>query len=184
MVGPLEGFADVWGAVFFKQVYGFDQSTANSLPSIIFMGMCFGGPLLSIMAEKTANYLGFIMGAGFVMLLVFIALIAGVLTINSITLSFILVGICCSYQIIAIYKASTYVDESMAGLTNAVANMIIMSFGYAFHTVIGFIVKFYGGIEKAQSLIYGVGIIPVALAIGTTGFFVLFYQERRESKGV
>jgi predicted MFS family arabinose efflux permease len=188
MVGPLEGFADVWGAAFFKQVYGFEQGIANSLPSIIFMGMCFGGPLLSIMAEKTGNYLGFIMGAGFVMLLVFLALIAGVLTINSITISFILVGICCSYQIIAIYKASTYVSESVAGLTNAVANMIIMSFGYAFHAVIGFVVNLYGGIEKAQPLIYGIGIIPAALAVGTIGFSVLFYQERssikKQSRGV
>ena len=37
MVGPLEGFADVWGTVFLKQVYGIDGNLAASLPSMIFI---------------------------------------------------------------------------------------------------------------------------------------------------
>src|SRR5690348_3965634 len=50
MLGPLEGFSDVWGSGFLKQVYGLTPSTASYLPSMIFIGMCFGSPILSLIA--------------------------------------------------------------------------------------------------------------------------------------
>lgn len=177
MLGPLEGFADVWGASFLSQVYRFDSITAGSLPSMIFIGMCFGAPLLSLAAEKSGQYIGTIIAAGSIMFLVFAALITGILTKTSITGGFILVGICCAYQILAIYKASTYVTEDLAGLTTAVANMIIMSFGYGFDSVIGYIVNAYGGTQVPQAFIYGVGVIPLTLALGVIGFIFLAYKE-------
>ena len=111
MVGPLEGFADVWGSEFLKQIYGFDTLTSSYLPSMIFIGMCFGAPVLGLIAEKTGSYIGSIIGAGIIMLGIFVALVAGILSVNSITLGFIFVGICSAYQIVAIYKVSTYVHE-------------------------------------------------------------------------
>ncbi|EHL30692.1 hypothetical protein LDG_7331 [Legionella drancourtii LLAP12] len=179
MLGPLEGFSDVWGPVFLKQVYGLNTTTANYLPSMIYIGMCFGSPLLSLIAEKTGYYLGTIIAAGALMCFIFIALVAGVLTVPGITLSFILVGVCCAYQILAIYKVSTYVPEHLAGLATAIANMIIMIFGYGFHSAIGFMVNAYGGINVSQAFVYGIGVIPLTLAAGIMGFLVLAYQEKR-----
>ena len=178
MVGPLEGFADVWGSAFIKKVYGFDQSVASYLPSMIFIGMCFGAPVLSYIAEKMDNYLGVIIGAGIIMALVFLALISQKLTSNTIPISFILVGICSAYQILAIYKASTYVPEHVVGITTAVANMIIMSFGYAFHTTIGIVINAFGGIGEVNAFIYGLAIIPATLGFAALGFTALYYQER------
>lgn len=177
MVGPLEGFADVWGTAFLKQAYGFDGTVAASLPSMIFIGMCFGAPLLSFIAEKV-SYLGAIVGAGAMMSVIFVLLLAAHLTSGAISVSFVLVGICCAYQILAIYKASTYVREQVAGLTTAVANMIIMIFGYVFHTIIGTVVNAMGGPHNSEALIYGVAVIPIALAMGTTGFIFLYVQEK------
>lgn len=178
MLGPLEGFADVWGSDFLQQVYGLQASTAHYLPSMIFIGMCFGAPILSIIAEKSGHYFGTIIVAGAVMALTFIALVVGILTITTITIGFILVGICCAYQILAIYKASTYVTESLSGLTTALANMIIMSFGYAFHTVIGIVINTYGGTHVSRAFVYGIGIIPVTILIGVTGFIYLACQDK------
>ncbi len=178
MVGPLEGFADVWGSAFIKRVYGFDATLASYLPSMIFIGMCFGAPLLSFIAEKTNNYLAVIIGAGLAMTLVFLALIAQQLDSNTMVFGFILVGVCCAYQILAIYKASTYLPEDYAGITTAIANMIIMSFGYGFHTTIGLLINNFGGPTKTTAFIYGLSVIPVTLALAVIGFFVLFYQER------
>ncbi|WP_454784213.1 MFS transporter [Legionella sp. WA2024007413] len=178
MLGPLEGFSDVWGSGFLKQVYGLDASTANYLPSMIFIGMCFGSPVLSLIAEKSGYYLGTIIAAGITMCLIFTALVTGMLNVSSITMSFILVGMCCAYQILAIYKVSTYVPEHLAGLTTAIANMIIMIFGYAFHTIIGFVVNENGGIREAGAFVYGIGVIPVTLAMGVIGFLFLAYREK------
>ena len=178
MVGPLEGFADVWGRAFLKQVYGLDGTLAASLPSMIFIGMCFGAPLLSLIAEKIGSYLATIIGAGIAMVLSFFLLLTWHLTSGLLTMSFVLVGICCAYQILAIYKASTYVREQVAGLTTAVANMIIMIFGYAFHATIGGIINVMGGQHSSDALIYGVAVIPIALSIGTLGFILLFRSEK------
>ncbi len=178
MLGPLEGFSDVWGPAFLKQVYGLDDTIAHSLPSMIFVGMCFGAPILSLIAEKTKGYLAVIITSGLIMLLTFTALVLQILSISSITLSFLIVGVCCAYQILAIYKASTYVPEQLAGLTTAIANMIIMSFGYGFHASIGFVIHYFGGTKVNQAFIYGISVIPVTLALGVLGFLLIACQER------
>ncbi len=182
MVGPLEGFADVWGAAFLKQVYGFENSIAVSLPSAIFIGMCFGAPVLSLIAEKTKSYLGTIVASGIIMAGSFVALLVCSMNSVSIGIMFVVVGVCCSYQIIAIYKASTYVKEHAAGLTTAVANMVIMSFGYVFHTIIGWTINVMGGPNDSKAFVYGVLVIPVALAIGSIGFYIIILSEHIKKK--
>jgi predicted MFS family arabinose efflux permease len=180
MVGPLEGFADVWGTQFLKQSYGYDNNIAASMPSMIFIGMCFGAPLLSLIAEKSKNYLGTIIGAGLVMILAFTLLVTGYMSVSTMSVSFILVGICSAYQIIAIYKASTYVKENVVGLTTAIANMIIMIFGYGFHSIIGYVIKIMGNYDLSSAFTYGIAVVPFALAVGTIGFSSLMYQEPRK----
>jgi MFS family permease len=182
MVGPLEGFADVWGTAFLKQNYGFDSTLAASLPSLIFIGMCFGSPLLNLIAEKVGNHLLTIAGAGVVMAVCFVSLLSYSLSSGLLSINFVLVGACCSYQILAIYKASTYVREQVAGLTTAVANMIIMVFGYAFHTTMGGIINSLGGPQAPQALFYGVMVIPIALGVGSCGFMLLLTKDKKTVK--
>lgn len=181
MVGPLEGFADVWGTAFLKNAYGFEGALAASLPSMIFIGMCFGSPVLNFIAERTGSYIGTVIGAGAVMAVSFFLLVGWQLSSGVLSISFVIVGVCCAYQILAIYKASTYVREEVAGLTTAVANMIIMTFGYAFHAIIGCVINVMGGPAAPQALIYGIAVIPVALCIGTGGFAFLLKQERQKA---
>lgn len=182
MVGPLEGFADVWGKAFLKQAYDFDNTLAASLPSMIFMGMCFGAPILSFIAEKVDSYLATVIGAGFVMTVSFSLMLVSHLTPGVISFNFVIIGMCCAYQILAIYKASTYVREQVAGLTTAIANMIIMLFGYAFHSTIGGIINIMGGPNTSQALVYGVAVIPLALIVGTIGFALLLTLEKKNKK--
>lgn len=178
MVGIWEGFADVWGTVFFKQVYGFDNALAATLPSMIYIGICFGSPVLSLIADKIGSYLATIIGAGITMTFCFTLLLFSHLTTGILSLSLILIGVCCSYQILAIYKASTYVRMEVAGLTTAVANMIIMLFGYMFHAIIGGIVNAMGGANTSEALVYGLSVIPGALFLGISGFVLLFVREK------
>lgn len=208
MVGPLEGFADVWGTEFLKQVYHFDDAVAASLPSLIFLGMCFGAPFLSLLAEKTNKYLTIILTSAILMALGFIAILSKILNVTSMSVIFVAMGILCAYQILAIYKASTYVPEKISGLTTAVANMIIMLFGYLFHTLIGKIVNSFTIVDPSNAIIgaainsktaveasstasaalvyspdafiYGISIIPTALAISALGFVMLIIRQRRK----
>lgn len=178
MVGPLEGFADVWGTVFLTYVYGLDTSLAATLPSMIFIGMCFGSPLLNLIAEKVGNYFITIIGSGLLMAFGFTLLMITSLSPLFLSICFIIIGACCAYQILAIYKISTYVRAENAGLTTAVANMTIMLFGYLFHTAMGSVIQIYGGASDAKALFYGISIIPIGLFLGTCGFIILYIRER------
>lgn len=180
MVGPLEGFADVWGTLFFQKIYGYDVTISASLPSMIFLGMCVGAPLLSLIADKIKDYLLTIIGAGLIMTVGFCFLIVTHLSFGILVFNLLLIGICCAYQILAIYKASTYVREEVAGLTTAIANMIIMFFGYAFHTLIGQTINFAGGSNTPIALISGILIIPIALCMGSCGYVLLYKTEKKQ----
>lgn len=179
MVGPLEGFADVWGTHFLKQVYGYEATLAASLPSMIFIGMCFGAPVLSFIAERVGTF-ATIIGAGFTMCLSFLLMLSCSLPSVVLSVFFVVVGISCAYQILAIYQASTYVSEQVAGLTTAVANMIIMIFGYIFHTIIGSVINHFGGANDSCALVYGNLVIPIALFIGSSGFVFLRVKGRKK----
>lgn len=176
MVGPLEGFADVWGVAYLKTSYGFDQALASSLPSMIFIGMCFGSPVLSFVGEKL-GHIKTIVSSGIIMMVVFIGLLTQVMSAPLMSISLVVVGICSAYQILAIYAASTLVDEGVAGLTTAVANMIIMLFGYAFHSVIGGVINLLGGAGSQEAFTYGIAVIPAALMLSVVGFTVIRFQS-------
>ena len=60
--------------------------------------------------------------------------------------------------------------------------VIIMIFGYAFHSIIGAIVNVMGGPSSSEALICGVAVIPIALCLGTIGFILLFIWEKRAEK--
>jgi predicted MFS family arabinose efflux permease len=179
MVGPLEGFADVWGSVFLNQACGFSETLSSSLPSMVFVGMCFGAPFLSFIAEKVGNYLVTIIGVAVVMASIFFLMLFSSLSAAALSVGFVLIGVCSAYQILAIYKVSTYVREGISALTTACANMIIMTFGYVFHTAIGTLVHSFGGPTSSVALVSGMIVIPVALCLGGAGFVFLYRQEKK-----
>ncbi len=189
MVGPLEGFADVWGKEYLRLVYKLNENVASSLPSLIFLGMCFGSPILSWITEKTKAYYGFIILSAVVMAACFFLLLTGQLPVSALALMFVIVGIFCAYQILAIYKASTYGGEQLVGLTTACANMIIMTFGYVFHSIIGQMMShFWDGTMNAEIPVYdahaytlSLMVIPVGLLMGAIGFIWLATANRRHS---
>lgn len=182
MVGPLEGFADLWGKQFLEFTYNLDSSIAAGLSSTLFLGACFGSPLLSYIATRINNDSLTIFMSGCIMAVGFIILILGIG--NPVTLSIMLaiMGCCCTYQTYAIFKASTYVNEHAVGLTTAVANMIIMLFGYAFHTTLGIVINMNGGSDSVIALRHGIAVIPVTLILGALGFLAIYAQENKGLK--
>lgn len=182
MVGPLEGFADLWGKQFLQYTYGFEGNVAASLSSTLFIGTCFGAPLLSFIASRINNDSLTILLAGCVMTIGFIAILFGVGNPAILSVIFAIIGGCCTYQSYAIFKASTYVNENAVGLTTAIANMIIMLFGYGFHTTMGIVINSFGGNTSAMALKYGTAVVPIGLILGSLGFLIIYWQESKTSK--
>ncbi|MBP6218829.1 MAG: MFS transporter [Oligoflexales bacterium] len=171
-VGPLEGFADVWGVQFLKTFHEIPAGLASGLPSWIFIGMGIGGPLLSLIAEKSGDYVRVVLAVSFLMLSSFILLLTVKMSVVVLSALFLLIGIGCAYQILMIYQVSTRVEERLKGLSSVVSNMIIMIFGYVFHTSIGKCVEHFAGSQELsafqdqRSLSLAISVIPLALSVG------------------
>lgn len=186
MVGPLEGFADVWSSSFLRAAYGLSASTAASLPALIFIGMAFGGPLQSLIARRYQSDLAVVFGSGLVMMLAMFLLLCQQVPTALLPLAFFAIGLGCAYQIIAIAYATKLVGETHVGITSATANMIIMVFGYFFHSAIGKIVASFSAPAaltfSKEALTYGLFIVPVLLLVGSVGFAWLLIKSREKKQ--
>ena len=139
----------------------------------MYIGMGFGAPLLSNIAERTNSHLKVIISSAIIMLLSFTLFMTIKLPIYVIFPVMFLIGMCSSYQILAIYKATTFVKSNIVGLTTTFANMMIMLFGYFFHSVIGYLVDIFGGSNSQEALTIGISTIPLSLLVAAIGFILI-----------
>lgn len=188
MVGPLEGFAGVWATEYLKTVYDYSDNWGSTLPSFIFFGVGFGAPLLAYVASKTHSYYGMTILCGWGMALGFTLLLMGALDRTTMMFVFSIVGVLSAFQLLVIYLATTYVHEKVLGLTTACANMILMAFGYLFHSSIGeLLTLFWSGSSTVNGVaIYdpyaytmALSIIPVGCVLGTLGVSWLALRRKK-----
>lgn len=187
MVGTLEGFADVWAVSFFEVVYGIERASAAFLPSLIFLGMCVGALGLPVIAEKFKIYHQLILASAVVMGGLFLLIICSKFDIRILQVSMFCLGIFSAYQILVIYLNILNAPPEYGNLVTAITNMIIMSFGYVFHSVIGAVMTcVWDGtmkgcipVYKSEAYIYGLLIIPATLLMAFIGFVTLGYLKPR-----
>lgn len=188
MVGSLEGFADVWSMPFFNQIYGFSEYQSTFIASIIFVGMCFGGPLLAYFSSLLGSIHCMVFLTGittamiFGILFYFSSLSFGVSSI----LMFVL-GILCCYQVLVFTIAGDMVSRARAGVVIAIINCINMSFGHLFHKIISYMMQSGWDGELSEKLaplyshevfVSGLAAIPVCAVIGSLGFLYLARRKR------
>jgi sugar phosphate permease len=187
MVGPLEGFADVWGVTYLMRTYNFDKATAAQVTSFIFVGMLFGGPLLAAVAERLKAYYsvaatcGFLMAAFFIVLLMFPHSISH----NMLCVLMLCTGALCCYQVLLFAIGSQMVSFALMGVTVAFLNCINMFGGSFFHLVIGFLLDVFwtgttqGGLRIYSAANFAVALMAIPSACVLGAFLVLFVRPRK-----
>ena len=181
MVGPLEGFADAWGSAFMISVYGLDKAIADSITLSVFLGMCAGCLILPYIADKTRLYFGVTIFSGIVMIICFVYILSVRANADSLYYTCVITGIFCAYQVVIIARIATFVSEERSGMAAAVANMIIMTFGWVFHNSIGMTLDNLWNGEivdgarsySAEAFITSISIIPTAMSLAITGMTVI-----------
>ncbi|WP_333023074.1 MFS transporter [Wolbachia endosymbiont of Pentidionis agamae] len=190
MVGPLEGFADGWVKTFLSEVHGITEDWASSISSVIFIGMGVGSFSLAYLLEKYNNaHYTIIISCSIIMIVSFLLLFFQINNIYIISVILFIVGFASGYQVVTTYKAISYVNTNLVGMTTAVANMIVMIFGYVFHVGIAKIIDFYWDNKMvAEKPVYGssllikaISIIPICLLIATFGFMWLKLQDKKKA---
>lgn len=189
MMGPLEGFADAWGIPFFTNVINIDIANAQALPSIIFFGFAFGCPVVGYIGEKYQIPYTIMITSAIAMALIYVGLF--IFKPNNLILLYALmfiVGMLCAYQVFMIFINTRIVPKHLAGLSSTFTNMVAMSFGTFFHSIIGSVMnwRWDGTIENqlpiysSADYIYGLSIIPIGLIVGFCGFLYLKPKNQRE----
>ncbi|MBQ4874927.1 MAG: MFS transporter [Rickettsiaceae bacterium H1] len=183
MVGPIEGFADGWATTFLKVAYpNLADYLFVFLPSLILLGIAFGAPIIGLIAEKTQAYYRLIILSGITMCVSFILIFAQINSTPILLIIFFTIGIFSSYQTLVIYKSSTLAPEKFVGLTTACANMVIMIFGYFFHTVIGEVIEMHSVTNNYnfESLVMGILVIPICLFIASCIFIYISIKDNEK----
>lgn len=177
MVGPMEGFADAWGSAFLINIYAIDKVYADYLILSILLGMSAGCVILPYVADKTGYYFGVTITSGIVLILCFYYILSGVASVGILDYVCIIIGVFSAYQVVMLAKISTFVSEERSGLAGAVANMIIMAFGWFFHNSIGLSLDslwdgaIVDGIRQYSNdaFIKSISIIPSAIIVAIIG---------------
>ncbi len=188
MVGPLEGFADVWGVNYLMVAMGVSKADAAGMVSCIFVGMLFGGPLLAAVSKRLGNH-AVIAGCSVGMVLAFLYLLFGGDLSGTYLLSalFFGVGILCCYQVLVFATGSELVTTAMLGVTIAFLNCVNMLGGSFFHSTIGWAMDlFWTGLMDNGLRQYGLPsyqkalmIIPLAATVGGVIVAVLGARRRK-----
>lgn len=189
MVGSLEGFADVWAIPFLSQIYGYSEYESISATSIIYTGMCVGGPILAWSAEKFKSNIVMILMTGILTTTIFIILFSNQkISYNKLAIIMFCIGILCCYQVLVFTLATELVSKSWAGLSIAIINCINMSFGHFFHVGISKIIQnYWTGTVNAENIatydlkayIMALSPIPIFSLIGALGFLYLSIMQKK-----
>ncbi|GAT75666.1 bicyclomycin resistance protein, partial [Ehrlichia ruminantium] len=187
MIGPLEGFADGWASSFLRTISNISQESAALLPSMIFFGVCFGAFGLPYMLEKSFDSYNLLILSAIAMFGAFVLMFVASSNVVLVLISFFILGFFSAYQIIATDEILRHVDSNVVALTSAVNNMIVMGFGYVFHTVISYVLDLSWDGKIVDSvpvydktlMLNAMLCIPCGLLIGLVGFTYLKYKNRK-----
>ena len=188
MVGSLEGFADVWAMPFFTQIYQLSEMESNIATSLVYVGMCFGGPILAFLASLLKSNNSIIIIAGVMMGIIFVILLSfSSLNFLATSILMFLLGIFCCYQVLIFTMVSNLVPSKSSGLAIAIVNCINMSFGHIFHKFMSILISYnWDGlvnnsnvpIYSRDDFIMAISIIPICCIIGIIGFMYLFQKSK------
>jgi MFS family permease len=186
MVAPLEGFADTHATAFLFSLYQIPRIIGDSIAFFILVGMCAGAIVLPYLAEKINGYYILTALSAFSMAICFVLMFFFSIPVNILYGIYFIIGFFSAYQVIILSKIASYYPTNLAGLAGAIANMIVMSFGYLFNTVIGLSLDYFWENTMIETIrtyssttyIKAISIIPIALCIAGVGFLIIAIKRK------
>lgn len=189
MYVPLAAFADMWGVPFFKETYGFKESHAATLNSVIYLGVIVGGLFLGKMSslfktQRTPMLLGAFVSSFCYVILIFIHPLPEWALYGLLFLG----GIFFSFECLCFPAVCAHVPPQYTGITMGFTNMVIMLSGVVMQPVIGILLQnfwtgtFNDGIPSynIQDFQWALSLLPLSLAMA--GVLVLFIREQTLSE--
>jgi MFS family permease len=192
MGGPLYAIAGGFGSSYFFQGLGISKDNADFLPSLIFIGMATGGPILGWIGEKYRAYrlITQLCAIGMAVSLALIFTLGQSLSGGAFyavigTLLF-LVGVLCNYQVMVFSLVVLNTSKDVSGSMIGIVNTVNMLGGPVFLSLIGRILEWqWDGTTKGGVHVYSLEAYHIALGtiiVGLVMGFLGFTFMRKEKK--
>ena len=194
MIGPLEGFADMWSNKYLITVFKIDNQIAGNITQFIYIGMSVGLVVTSYIFEKTKLCYSLLLTKSLLMLISFLLMVNNLVQNNIILLKLLyyIIGFSCSYQILIISKAVILTNGRSSTFVSSIVNMVMMCFGFSMHITIGKLLNYFSEVTinnistRQVYTIYSFHssliIIPICLALASIGLSLLILKEKRNKK--
>ena len=179
MVGPLEGFADLWGSNYLAQIHHLSSKEGGFAITLIFIGVGVGSPLFGYLSKYVDSTSRIIAYLGILMTLLLCALFGmEKLSRDVIYMICFMIGLISSYQILAFVMLGNSQLTGDFSISMALLNMVIMIFGFVYHGLIGFILDTFFISSTTDALVYGAdayqaafSVVIAGVVLGSIGFW-------------
>lgn len=130
-----EGFADGWSAPLLTSLFKWDLEKAVYVTSIIPVGFAVGSIVLPFLAKRFDNSKQLFGLAGLASALSLLGLFIPEIPTWFVLTLYSVMGCFAAYQVLCVDWGGKVVVPELSTLASAATNMLIMSFGYLFHTL-------------------------------------------------
>ena len=135
IIWGMEGFADGWSVPLLTSLFQWDLTKAVDVTSVVAMGFAFGSIVLPLVANKLNNSKQLFGLSGLVLSIALLGLFVPDIPMWLILMLYAIVGCFSAYQVLCVDWGGKVVLAELSTLASAATNMLIMSFGYLFHTL-------------------------------------------------
>lgn len=171
---PTVVFADLWGRMFFTQVYHFSNAKAAGVVSFIYLGWAIGGFMVGWISNRLRQRrlpitVGSIVAATLLSVVFFYPGLSGV----SVSIIFLIFGMFSSAQVLVFAIGREISSSKSAGTAIALTNMFIMIGGAILQPVIGIVLDLLWDGTIVNGLhVYSTWNFQVALSVLPAGLML------------
>ncbi len=177
MGGPLYVFADTISTPFFETAYGWSRTDAAGIASVIYIGMCFGSPILAYVSEKFQNdKMLIVISAATMAACLGIVLFMPGLPYEVVAALMFTMGFFSAYQVLVFVLVARLTSPAISGVVIGFTNMINMYMGSFLVQLCSWGLDFFRSMRVEEALVYSgedyryaAAIVCITLTIGAIG---------------
>ena len=153
IIWSMEGFADGWSVPLLTSLFNLDATKAVDITSIIPIGFAVGSIALPLLAERFHKSKQLFGLAGIVSSIALLGLFVPGIPMWFVLTLYAIIGCFAAYQVLCIDWGGKVVVPQLSTLSSASTNMLIMSFGYVFHTLSAVLMNGKGVADSASNMV-------------------------------
>lgn len=187
---PLSLLGGIWGALYLASTHQLSHLQATYVTSMLFLGTIIGGPISGWISDRIRlRRLPMMIGAVSALILIFIIMLTPQLSLISLIILFLALGLMTSTQIIGYPTVAENSISAITAMSVSVVNIATMGGQAIFQPIFGRLMDWYAkmhhqtmGVYVSDDFYWAMYIFPVGFVVALVAVFKLreTYCRRRE----